>query len=66
MAALMPLSIDSWPSEGPTVRSSRTVTGAGREPARSTMARSWASAVVKLPDMLARPPPMRSRMTGAE
>ena len=42
-AAKMPLSMDSFPREGPTVRSSSTVTGAGSEPARSTMARSCAS-----------------------
>lgn len=48
-AARMPLSMDSCPREGPTVRSSSTVTGAGREPARNTTARSCASASVKFP-----------------
>ena len=40
MLAQVPLSIESWPRDGPTVRSSRMLTGAGRAPARSTMARS--------------------------
>ena len=65
-AALMPLSMDSWPREGPTVRSSSTDTGAGSEPARSTMARSVASWVVNWPVMTARPPAMRCWITGAE
>src|SRR5215831_539713 len=40
--AISPLRIESAPSEGPTVRSSRMVTGAGKAPARSTIARSGA------------------------
>ena len=58
--------MDSCPREGPTVRSSSTVTGAGREPARSTTARSCASARVNLPVITALPPEMRLWMTGAE
>ena len=44
-----PLRMESAPREGPTVRSSRTLTGAGRAPARSTIARSRASSVVNRP-----------------
>jgi hypothetical protein len=61
-----PLRIESAPSEGPTVRSSSTCTGAGRAPARSTMARSVASAEVNPPVIWARPEGMRSRICGAE
>src|SRR6266540_4070116 len=49
MEAVIPLRIESSPSEGPTVRSSRYVRPAGRAPARSTSARSLASSGVKLP-----------------
>ena len=38
-----PFLIESAPSDGPTVRSSSTLTGAGSAPARRTMARSVAS-----------------------
>ena len=41
-AARVPLSIESWPRPGPTVRSSMMVSGAGSAPARSRMARSFA------------------------
>ena len=44
-----PLRIESAPSEGPTVRSSRTCTGAWSAPVRSTIARSLASSKVKPP-----------------
>ncbi len=64
--AIMPWRIESAPSEGPTVRSSSTWTGAGSAPARSTMARSVASSVVKPPVIWARPEGMRSRICGAE
>src|SRR4029079_12393377 len=60
------LRIESAPSEGPTVRSSSTCTGSGRAPARSTMARSVASAEVNPPVIWARPEGMRSRICGAE
>src|SRR6266545_3754309 len=61
-----PLRIESAPSDGPTVRSSSTLTGAGSAPARSTMARSVASSVVNPPVIWARPDGIRSRITGAE
>src|SRR4029453_14202041 len=67
--ALMEISpgrMESAPSDGPTVRSSRSTTGAGRAPARSTMARSRASSTVKWPVMTARPLGTRSLRRGAE
>jgi len=62
----IPLSMESCPREGPTVRCSRIFTGAGNEPARRTMARSRASSMVKAPVTWASPPEIRSLMTGAE
>src|SRR5258706_104127 len=53
--AIRPLRIESAPSDGPTVRSSRMTTGAGKAPARSTMARSRASSTVNWPVITARP-----------
>ena len=47
-----PLSMESCPSEGPTVRSSRILTGAGRAPALTGPAR--AAAVVHLSRLLCR------------
>src|SRR2546426_11615818 len=64
--AIMPCRIESAPSEGPTVRSSSTVTGAGSAPARSTMARSRASSTVNWPVIPARPTGMRSLIRGAD
>ena len=64
--ATIPWRMESAPSDGPTVRSSSTWTGAGSAPARSTMARSVASSVVKPPVIWARPDGMRSRICGAE
>ena len=64
--AIIPWRMESAPSDGPTVRSSRMVTGAGSAPARSTMARSRASSTVNCPVMTARPPGIRSLMRGAE
>ena len=64
--AIMPWRMESAPSDGPTVRSSRICTGAGSAPARRTMARSRASSTVKFPVMTARPPGMRSLIRGAE
>jgi hypothetical protein len=58
--------MESAPNEGPMVRFSSMRTGAGKAPARSTMAKSLASSIVKLPVICAWPPAMRSRMTGAE
>ncbi len=46
---MAPARIASAPSSGPTLRSSTTVSGAGRAPARSSTARSVALAAVKLP-----------------
>ena len=43
-----------------------TLTGAGNEPARRTIARSDASSGVKFPVICASPPEIRSWMTGAE
>ena len=63
---MTPLRIESAPSEGPTVRSSRTCTGAWSAPVRSTIARSLASSKVKPPEIWAWPEGMRSRITGAE
>ena len=66
MAAVLPCSIESRPSEGPTVRSSMISTSAGSAPARSTMARSLASSWVPLPVMMPRPSLILLWMTGAE
>ncbi len=63
---MSPLLMESWPRDGPTVRSSRITTGAGSAPARSTMARSLASSMVKVPVICAWPPEIFSWMTGAE
>ena len=65
MQAILPARIESAPRSGPTVRSSRMVSGAGKAPARSSNARSFASTVVKLPEMMPEPPMIGSRMTGA-
>ena len=64
--AVIPRRTESAPSDGPTVRSSRMTTGAGRAPARRTIARSRASSTVNCPVITARPPGMRSFMRGAE
>ena len=62
----MPFRMESAPSDGPTVRSSRIWTGAGRAPARRMMARSRASSAVNPPEIWACPEGIRSRITGAE
>ena len=63
--AMTPARIESAPSDGPTVRSSRYVSDAGSAPERSVSARSLASCCVKLPAM--RPSSLiRPSMTGAE
>ena len=64
--AIIPWRIESAPSDGPTDRSSRIATAAGRAPSRSTMARSRAWSTVNWPVITARPPGMRSLMRGAE
>ena len=66
IAARIPLSMESCPREGPTVTFWMIFTGAGRAPARRTMARSEASSGVKDPLIWALPPLMRSWITGAE
>ena len=65
-AAPRPVRIESFPRDGPTVRSSATVIGAGRAPTCSTIARSPASSALKLPVMRASPPGIRSRIDGAD
>ena len=62
---LKPLSMFSWPSDGPTVRSSTISSGAASAPARISSATSLASRVVMRPLICTRPPPISSRMTGA-
>ena len=48
-AARTPARIESVPSDGPTVRSSRYLIPAGRAPERRIMARSFACCSVKRP-----------------
>ena len=64
--ASLPASIESAPSEGPTVRSSTIVSFAGSAPERSWMASWFADSTVKLPLICPEPPRMGSRITGAE
>ena len=63
--AILPAWIESAPRSGPTVLSSRILSGAGSAPARSTTARSLASATEKRPVIWPEPPRIGSRMTGA-
>ena len=63
--ASLPAAMESAPSPAPTVRSSITVSGAGSAPARSSSARSRASATVKVPEMIPEPPMIGSRIRGA-
>ena len=65
-AAVRPISTESRPRDGPTVRSSMISTLAGRAPARRTMARSLASSLVRLPVMMERPLAILVWITGAE
>ena len=65
MLASLPASIESKPRPGPTVRSSRTVRGAGNAPALSKRAKSLAVLTVKLPEMMPEPPRIGSLITGA-
>ncbi len=62
---LKPRVILSAPRLGPTVRSSMISIGAASAPARSSSEVSWASALLMLPLICTRPPPISSRMTGA-
>ena len=66
MNDMTPWRIESLPNDGPTVRSSAISTGAGNAPARRTIDKSRASLISKLPVIDARPPPIRSWITGAE
>ena len=66
MVVRNPFSMESFPREGPTVKSCRVLSGAGRAPALSTTAKSLASSVVNVPLITARPPLMRSLIVGAE
>ena len=66
MAAILPASMLSCPSSGPTVRSSRKVISAGKAPARKSTARLVDSSSVKLPVMIPDPPVMADWMVGAE
>ena len=64
--ARRPSVIESLPSDGPTVRSSITVIGAGNLPARRMIARSFASSSVKPPVIeVGVPGGIRDLMTGA-
>ena len=64
--ASLPAWIESAPSSGPMVRSSRKVISAGSAPARRSTA-SWVlSSTVKLPVMIPDPPAMWLWITGAE
>ena len=66
MPALFPASIESVPSDGPTVIFCSIFIGAGSAPAFRTIARSFASSMEKLPDICAFPPPILSWITGVE
>jgi hypothetical protein len=59
------LRMASAPRSAPTVRSSMTVSLAGRAPARSMAASVLAVSVEKLPEIWPAPPVIGSRMTGA-
>ena len=63
--AMTPARMESEPRLGPTVRSSTTVSLAGRAPERRTIARSVASWVVKRPEILPEPPRIGSLIPGA-
>ncbi|TPW19794.1 MAG: Uncharacterized protein FD126_2330 [Elusimicrobia bacterium] len=65
-AARVPERMESSPRLAPMVRSSMMRIGAGREPARRTMASLRASSIRKLPSMMPDPPRMGPRMTGAD
>ena len=61
----MPLATESAPSEGPTTRSSIMFTGAGKAPARSTIAISLASSKFAKPSIMVPPSDILLRITGA-
>ncbi len=58
--------MESAPKPAPTVLSSRTSSGAGRAPERSSKAKSLADLTVKLPLITPLPPKMALWITGAE
>src|SRR5579884_3950706 len=62
--ARIPSAMESLPSDGPMVRSSTIVSGAGRAPARSTRARSCASCSGLLPSSICPCWPIWLLMTG--
>jgi len=64
--AVVPLRMESSPNDGPTDRSSMILTGAGNAPARSIVARNFASSSEKFPSMIAFPFGIRERITGAD
>jgi len=64
-AAWTPFWMTSLPRSAPTLRSSITVSLAGRAPARSSAESVPASWTVKLPEIWPDPPVMGSRITGA-
>ena len=66
MPASLPASMESAPSEGPTVRSSTIVSLAGSAPDLSWIASYVAVSTVKLPLIWPDPPRIGSRITGAE
>ena len=61
----MPWRTESAPSEGPTTRSSIISTGAGKAPARNTMAISFASLIFAKPSINVPPPEIFSQIFGA-
>ena len=63
--AFFQASMESNPKLGPTVLSSRTLIGAGNEPALSNTAKSLAALAEKLPLILPWPPVIGSLICGA-
>ena len=56
----------SFPKDGPMNASSTIRVGAGNLPAFNTLAKSFASSTVKLPEIEERPPGISPLITGAE
>ena len=63
---IYPWLIASAPNDGPTNASSTIRVGAGNLPAFNTLAKSFASSTVKLPEIEERPPGISPLITGAE
>ena len=55
---IKPLLMASLPSDGPTIASSTILAGAGSLPAFNTLAKSFVSLTVKLPEIVETPPPI--------